>query len=526
MGRSGRSSLAWRIFWVCLCLILIPLSLFSLFLWEKEVRTETLSALQQLEEVTAGTLERIEVEIAQTKALLTLAADYYEATGVIPPLPVPFYTDSTQRGKPLTLFIEVGAKMYGTEFKVEELLPRDIAPFTFSLESEPKASEGTLLFSLDDLQIKKEKIGFFESLHFSGKRLSTYRVMDELKRTLVVTGETSSLASGRRVLSSTLLFLSLLTVVGVLISVWLIHQMGRPLGALATEMGKVASGDLAVRYKSAPFGFEINTLGSHFNQMLSDLKASIERGERDMVIRVRLEEELMIGQQIQRALFPKELPIESGLTIGTGFLPAREVGGDFYDIAHLESGEVLIVIADGSDKGISACLYSLITRSLIRGLVESKQTLAQGIQRVNAHFCSDTGDTGNFVTAWIGVYSPNNRVLTYANLGHPSPILIGEEVAQLEGRGIALGASPVLAIELHERQLPPRSLLLLYTDGIIEAENETGELFGKSRLMRLLDPKRREDPQGIVDLILGEVSHFVGKAPQTDDLTLLSVTIQ
>lgn len=192
-------------------------------------------------------------------------------------------------------------------------------------------------------------------------------------------------------------FLTLLFFIGVVggFIVWLITQrISKPLRELCKAMQRVGEGAVHVRYTPDKMGFEINELGKQFNQTLDQLLLHSQEAERQRIARERLAEELKIGHDIQASLLPKHLPELKGIEIASGFQPAAEVGGDFYDLFPMDDGRLLIAIADTAGKGVSACLYALGLRSMLRTLALGKAGLSEIVLGANDLFWRDARHSG------------------------------------------------------------------------------------------------------------------------------------
>lgn len=322
---------------------------------------------------------------------------------------------------------------------------------------------------------------------------------------------------------------SFLFFIGLLggLSVWtLMKRVSRPLQSLHSVMKRVAEGANHVRYKKDWLGFEINALGTLFNQTLDSLFFHMQEVEKQKLAREKLAEELRIGHEIQLSLLPSHLPDFSGIDLGFGFLPAREVGGDFYDIFPLKDGSLFIVIADTAGKGVSACLYSLGLRSILRSLTTSNFDLSEIILQANDLFLRDAKHSGMFVTLWAAIYDPLERALTYCSQGHPPAILIRRgKIEELWTAGIALGAQVLDVVTTKTIELAPQDLLVLYTDGVIEAQAEDQDLFGQKRLLELLIRSEKLPPPQIVEKLFAEIELFSQRVSQSDDIAVLSIKI-
>lgn len=264
----------------------------------------------------------------------------------------------------------------------------------------------------------------------------------------------------------------------------------RPINKLLYAMKAVGSGDLKARYQQTAFGFEINTLGYHFNQMCESLKKLLEDIKNITVKKEVLENELKIGQQVQRTLqhdftFRAEL-----LNIKTYFEPARHVGGDFFDILEVEKNGkkyLLIAIADTCGKGIFACLYSLILKALLKAALTTAKTFEEAIITANALFYNDTKLQDAFVTAifcWIDLESYE---LFYTSCGHlPLLVVNDNSIQELNTEGIALGVFADIELEVKKIQMQKDQVFVLHSDGINEMVNEQDDPLGMERLKSVL----------------------------------------
>ena len=157
--------------------------------------------------------------------------------------------------------------------------------------------------------------------------------------------------------------------------------------------------------------------------------------------------------------------------------------------------------------------------------MESK-ALSEALLRVNELFCRDTGDSGNFVTAWIGIFNAQTRLLTYCNMGHFPTYLVREGKARpLTTKGQALGAGPMDPPTVDQLKLEGGALLFLYTDGLVEASDQSGAFFGLERLVQLLEKNQYKTPREIVDLLLEQIETFSPEASQQDDLTAVAIKV-
>jgi serine phosphatase RsbU (regulator of sigma subunit)/anti-sigma regulatory factor (Ser/Thr protein kinase) len=236
-----------------------------------------------------------------------------------------------------------------------------------------------------------------------------------------------------------------------------------------------------------------------------------------------VEQELGTARSIQHALLPKDLPLLEGWKIAYHYQPAREVGGDFYDFLRLDDGRVGLVIGDVSGKGIAAALVMANTQSVLRavarrGNIAPGRVLAEANEVLYAYIPS-----GTFVTCFYGVLDPESGRLVYANAGHDPPYLQRDGDAQeLKARGMPLGLMPDMPYEEEEADLVAGDDLLFYSDGLVEAHDPEGEMFGFSRLRKLIMAQSADNGEELVDYLLAELTRFTGTdSEQEDDITLV-----
>ena len=319
-------------------------------------------------------------------------------------------------------------------------------------------------------------------------------------------------------------------IVGGLATWWLTHRMSRPFKALCKTMRNVEEGNLEARFQDQKMGFEINVVGGIFNHMIDSLLSHMHAAENERVAKETLAKELRIGQDVQKSILPKAVPAFSNLDIASGFVAAKEVGGDFYDIFTVQrqgDDHLMCVVADTAGKGISACFYSLGLRSMLRSYGALENDLGQVLLQTNNVFCQDTLDSGMFVTAWVAYIDEKTKKMSFSSCGHP-PTLIKRKSGAIESLttpGIALGVAHLDHIPTQEIQLETGDLLLLYSDGITEAHNNNKELFGDKRLADFLQKHPCDNAQKIVDDLMIEIGTFTTGVAQFDDMTVLVVRI-
>ncbi len=238
-------------------------------------------------------------------------------------------------------------------------------------------------------------------------------------------------------------------------------------------------------------------------------------------------QELALAGEIQASFLPDALPNIAGWQLAATLEPARETSGDFYDLIPLSNGRFGLVIADVVNKGMGAALYMALCRTLIRTYAVEHDTQPDLVfKAANRRILLDT-HTKLFVTVFYGVLEPTTGLLTYCNAGHNPPYLLTDQnkgpVQALRRTGMPLGIFNEVTWEQKSVQLAPGDVLVLYTDGIPEAQNRKEAFFGDERLQELIQSNQGRSAQEIQAALLAEVREFRGGASQDDDITLMVV---
>jgi serine phosphatase RsbU (regulator of sigma subunit)/predicted ester cyclase len=250
-----------------------------------------------------------------------------------------------------------------------------------------------------------------------------------------------------------------------------------------------------------------------------------QRLEQEIRERERIEQEMRVARTIQQASLPKEVPTLEGWQITPYYQPAREVGGDFYDFYELDDGRVGLVVGDATGKGVPAALVENASCAFLGGVATaSGYSPGEVLARVNETLVSRI-PPNMFVTCFYCILEPESGRLLYANAGHDLPYLRRRsgECEELRARGMPLGLMPGMTYEEKETILEPRESVLFYTDGLVEAHDPNGEMFGTPRLRSLL-AEYPTDAKGLDALLLEELSRFTGEGwKQEDDITLVTL---
>ena len=238
---------------------------------------------------------------------------------------------------------------------------------------------------------------------------------------------------------------------------------------------------------------------------------------------VALQNELDVASKMQQSILPTSFPETSQYEVYGNMVPARNVGGDFFDLIPMDNGRIGLCVADVSDKGVPAALFMMSSRTLLKGSAIGMGAPGDVLSEVNT-MLTENNETMMFVTLVYVLYDPETGALTYANGGHCNPLVVhpdgsSEELA-LTG-GVALGVMSGLDYQEDQSTLNPGDTLILYTDGVSEAMNAEGEEFGVERLQQLFANQPPSSARMAIETVLQGVSDFAGGTPQSDDVTCL-----
>jgi serine phosphatase RsbU (regulator of sigma subunit)/anti-sigma regulatory factor (Ser/Thr protein kinase) len=248
----------------------------------------------------------------------------------------------------------------------------------------------------------------------------------------------------------------------------------------------------------------------------------VREQEAEAVTRQRFESELEVARLIQQNFLPKELPEMAGWQVAAYYRPAREVGGDFYDVIDLPDGRVGFVVGDVTDKGVPAALVMSATRSLLRASAQRLIEPGEVLARVNDQLCPDM-PAAMFVTCLYGVLDRDTGLLRFANAGHDVPyVKTAHGVEELRARGMPLGLMPGMEYEEKEATLAPGDSVLLHSDGIVESHDAERDMFGFPRLKDTVARASRDE--SLIDRVLSDLGAFTGPdLPQEDDITMVTL---
>jgi hypothetical protein len=243
----------------------------------------------------------------------------------------------------------------------------------------------------------------------------------------------------------------------------------------------------------------------------------------------RIKQELQIAREVQQSFLPLRIPVIAGLNVAAACQPAYETGGDYYDFIRLDDHRVAIAIGDVSGKGIQAAFYMTFVKGMLHSLCRETDSPAEVLCKANRLFC-DNAAKGTFISLIYGIIDTEERTFTFARAGH-NPILhakhSSERIEELQpsGLGIGLTKGEMFDNKIQEIKLSitEDDLFLLYTDGIVEAQNQSHQFYGTKKLKKLIQEKKQKPAAKIVSAISEGVSRFIGKAKQHDDMTLMAI---
>jgi serine phosphatase RsbU (regulator of sigma subunit)/predicted ester cyclase len=250
-----------------------------------------------------------------------------------------------------------------------------------------------------------------------------------------------------------------------------------------------------------------------------------QRLEQEIRERERVEQEMWVARRIQQASLPKEVPKLEGWRINPFYQPAREVGGDFYDFHPLSEGRLGLVVGDATGKGVPAALVMSTTCGMLELAAQasdSSSSPGEVLKRVNEALLVRI-PSNMFVTCFYAILDPESGSLSYANAGHDLPYLHHSgDCEELRARGMPLGLMPGMRYEEKEIKLDVGEGVLFYSDGLVEAHDPKGEMFGFPRLRELVAEHAQERSLG--GFLMEELYSFVGEGwEQEDDITLLTL---
>ena len=315
------------------------------------------------------------------------------------------------------------------------------------------------------------------------------------------------------------LLISTLIIVGILY--WVLKRnINQPISELTEIAQKISQGDLEKTiHLDKPS--ELAQLASSFNKMKTDMKAHLLQLAKVSSEKEKMESELAIAHTIQDSALPKDFPKNEYFELFASMTPAKEVGGDFYDFFPVDENHFAFVMADVSGKGITAALYMMSAKTVIKNMLQAGYPLQDAMNRANRGLC-DNHARGMFVTAFVGILDLTTGQVQYVSAGHCPPLHKTKDGYDYITviRNLFLGVSPDYKYEGGKFKLNKNDRLFLYTDGIPEAQTIDEKFFDKERLKKALNQKEMSLTDTVAN-VHKHIQRFVKDAPQSDDITMM-----
>jgi phosphoserine phosphatase RsbU/P len=315
--------------------------------------------------------------------------------------------------------------------------------------------------------------------------------------------------------------LTSLAIVIVLLS----RRLTRPLKDLSESAAHIATGDLDLELPPVRSQDEMGRLTASFHNMRDSLKKHIQELQEATAARERLESELKVARKIQMDMLPRKAAGGEGFELTATLVPARAVGGDLYDHFMQDGTRVVFMVGDVSGKGVPAALFMARTKTLLEAIAAREPDPALVLRELNQTLSAEN-EAGMFVTAVLCTLDTVSGELAFAVAGHEAPVMVSNEgdpdSLAAEG-GPVMGLLPGSEYPLNRVTLKPGDALVLFTDGVNEAQNVEGDFFGPERLRAAAAEGRGEGTPGLTGAVLTAVRAFAGEAPQSDDITILTL---
>ncbi len=323
---------------------------------------------------------------------------------------------------------------------------------------------------------------------------------------------------------NTIIFITIFVTILILVSTGLIlyFRVSKPLRLISERMKGFVSqkGDffekLPVKGKD-----EIAEMSDAFNTMAED----IDRFITELSELNRQKAELNIAKNIQMGFLEPQSFQSDTVSIRASMLPARDVGGDLYYYHILDNGNIVVIIADVSGKGITGAFFMSSAITLLSNYAESGASPSKILFDYNNHLAAHNPNL-MFITTFVAIYNPKTGELTYSNAGHNNPYVLSDRLITLDGEhGVAAGIFNNAEYEEFTIKLNEGDLLFMYTDGVSEAQNKEGGFFGEDRIEACLKNHYNCDAESLLDDMLEEIKTFAGGAEQADDITMLALKL-
>jgi sigma-B regulation protein RsbU (phosphoserine phosphatase) len=306
----------------------------------------------------------------------------------------------------------------------------------------------------------------------------------------------------------------------ILTAFWRSKALIKPFLAIVEAMQSVSEGDFSTRMKGG-FGDERDLVANSFNEMVPQLEE-----------RIQIRKSLEVAQEVQQNLLPKEIPVVPGLDISAKSVYCDETGGDYFDFFPCydeHRPRFGIVVGDVTGHGIGAALLMATARALIRGVSTGTENLGECVSLVNRLFTYDVGQTGDFISLFFLEVDLDSHTIRWVRAGHDPALLLDPQTGrfqELGGAGLVLGVDGDFSYEQLEKSVDTSgTIIVITTDGIWEAHNSDGEMFGKQRLQEVIGRNRAQQSGEILTAVFKELKDFRGNMNQEDDATLVVIKV-
>ena len=312
----------------------------------------------------------------------------------------------------------------------------------------------------------------------------------------------------------------------LILIIFISHRLTKPLTKLAKITQTIGAGNFNANIQVSNASKEIVQLGNSINQMQLELKNYIKNLKETTAAKEKIESELKIAHDIQQGIIPKifpPFPERDDIDLFAVLDPARDVGGDLYDFFFIDDHKICFAIGDVSGKGVPASLFMAITRTLLRSKATKNSSAKKIVSELNIELCKGN-ENSMFVTFFLCIMDTKTGIVEFCNAGHNYPFIIRNDnnlECIEETHGTPIGIFDYINYESGTFQLSNNESIVLYTDGVTEAMDIDNNLYGDERLIGLLAKSKDHHPKVITKTIVDDVNKFVGKAEQSDDITIL-----
>jgi serine phosphatase RsbU (regulator of sigma subunit) len=322
-----------------------------------------------------------------------------------------------------------------------------------------------------------------------------------------------------------------LILIAVLVSMWLSARLTRPINALMAAVEAFDGKQFGVRANIKKGDKEFIQFAKSFNAMARRIERHDAEMRTEVARRERLESEMRIGAQVQQDLLPDLPPATRHLGFAGWSIPAIQVGGDFYDYSELSPHRLSLSVGDATGKGLGAALLTTECASVLRASIHQSESPAGQLALLNTALHRHLGPSGRFVTLFNCVIDTEAATLTYSSAGHNPAIVVGPRAVCTmtlldEGGGLPLGIEANSHYTDSCVDIESGCSVVLYSDGVTEAHNEAGELFGMERLKRVLEENRAASPEGLCKAVRDALHAYTAGVEQHDDMTLVIIRFE